>query len=269
MNVQTTINQINHNLNMLSSSKELGNSELLDQFQEVLNRFLKDTSQLNDEIKSEQTSINYQDEQAVQITETNFSPVSSEQFLSSNITLEEVPNDKQPQMNMYQSANLILENPYSSKSDRPTLQEFIQKTGVDHHKAVRIYYLGIENGQDYRNWEAIMGSGNPLSELKKANGQLLNSNINSIYADEKNYLKADRIIEQHGNIALYKTGNRGTELRLVTDTGLHKSIGSRSEVIIDTLDDYGLNAAVLSPLINKASELSASLADEMLAAINA
>jgi len=40
-------------------------------------------------------------------------------------------------------------------------------------------------------------------------------------------------------------------------------------VIVDTLDDYGLSAKVLSPLINKASEVKASLADEMLAAINA
>ena len=40
-------------------------------------------------------------------------------------------------------------------------------------------------------------------------------------------------------------------------------------VIVDTLDYYGLSAKVLSPLINKASEVKASLADEMLAAINA
>ncbi len=93
----------------------------------------------------------------------------------------------------------------AARRDKPNMAAFMNATGVDARTASSTLYGVIGSHDDYRDWNAIMASENPLASARAATGAMYDSGLPYSAADSK-ALPASAIKAQ----ALMATSNSPT-----------------------------------------------------------
>lgn len=142
----------------------------------------------------------------------------------------------------------------ANRDKRPNVAEFIQLTGADSETAIGALYGAVAGVTDYRNWDAILQSGDPLNATRQANAALFNSDL-PYQPREAFYPNANELIAQSGNYGWIKESNGYSRLWIMDSKGMAVSPQTLDAAnILRTSRDYGLDISALKDL---ASQLDA------------
>ena len=75
----------------------------------------------------------------------------------------------------FQTQNLLMDTQRESRESMPSFPEFMDATGLDFNDASEFLYGVIGSNADFRDWNKIMSSDNPLDATRAATRQLMNS----------------------------------------------------------------------------------------------
>lgn len=162
-----------------------------------------------------------------------------------------------------------------SRAHRPSVEEFMDATGLAFNDAASLVYVGTSGHADHRNWEKILVSSDPAKAASSANGQQFTSGVDwAPYRDDSSMMDPERIIGQSGNYALYRMSGRSGDnegyvtLQMVDAEGRRLSqAGVTSEQISRNAWLYGLDKGALNELVAMADTHNPSLAQAMRSAI--
>lgn len=112
--------------------------------------------------------------------------------------------------------NYLLDEAPLSSVNRPRISEFAGESGLSWFEAATLVSVGANGGADYRDWDKIMASPDPVRALSIANGQLFDSqevdwapNVSDSW-----YMKDDRVIARSGNYVIYEGADGRASLRM-------------------------------------------------------
>ena len=167
------------------------------------------------------------------------------------------------------TSSLLLNDPYQSEPHKPTPLEFSRQTGLSFNKSSDLITAASSYGHDYRNWEQIMASADPVSSLRKANNAVYNSDLNhSPYARSDQYISEKDVVAANGNFAIIEGQNGYKRLMLVAKDGLMLTqAGTHEDQIKANIERFGFNSSELAPLIAKVEQFDDVLAEEMRRAL--
>lgn len=150
---------------------------------------------------------------------------------------------------------------------RPTLAEFMDKSGADWQTSADIVAGVVGAQEDPRDWTAIMASANPLQSAREATGQMINSvehvEFNRTILDKLGYTRPDpsKTIASAGNFGVIDlgttpSGQPNLSISIVDALGqpVGPSLGWDAPSIVKAARDYNLS---LKPLADLADKLDA------------
>lgn len=94
--------------------------------------------------------------------------------------------------------DLSISNPFY-RPEKPSIKEFMDKTGASIDEAIDLIYGVIGSNADYRDWTKIMSSESPIEAARTATGQnyTLAPNIKSSGSDSGSLKPTDRRVNDH------------------------------------------------------------------------
>lgn len=150
---------------------------------------------------------------------------------------------------------------------RPTLAEFMDKSGADWQTSADIVAGVVGAQEDPRDWTAIMASSNPLQSAREATGQMINSvehvQFNRTILDKLGYTRPDtsKTVASAGNFAVIDKGSTPSgqpnlTVSIVDALGqpVGQDLGWDAPSIVKAARDYNLS---LKPLADLADKLDA------------
>ena len=165
----------------------------------------------------------------------------------------------------YRAMDLLTDNVDTSRSARPNVREFMDAAGASFQDAIDLLYGVIGTNVDYRDWEAIMASDNPIYAARAATGQLYNSSLTYEMVNDASYgtlafadelaaktLANETTLGKQDNFALH-TAEDTSSLVAVSSSGLLlRGAGSSQEQIERTAWLFGFSTEGLGALAEKA-----------------
>ena len=165
----------------------------------------------------------------------------------------------------YRSLDLVTDSLDRSRVARPNMREFMDATGANSQDASELLYGVIGSNGDYRDWDAIMASDNPIDAARAATAQLYNSNLTYEMVNDPSYgtddyaevlaassLSEETTLGKQGNFALHSSEDT-TSLMAVSSSGLMlRGAGSSQEQIERTAWLFGFSTEGLGSLSSKA-----------------
>lgn len=130
-------------------------------------------------------------------------------------------------------------------ASRPSVKEFMDKTGVDVTTASSVLYSVAGANRDLRDWSAIMASADPLSSARASAA----AQYNTTTATTAIAPAADRVLARSGNFAVLKdeTGSSSGILSLVDHEGkLLRQLPDNPATILAAARDYGFDVRDLA-----------------------
>lgn len=126
--------------------------------------------------------------------------------------------------------NYLLDEAPLSSVNRPRISEFAGESGLSWFEAATLVSVGANGGADYRDWDKIMASPDPVRALSRANDQLFDSqevdwapNVSDSW-----YMKDNQVIARSGNYVIYQGADGQASLRMVD--GSDRLLGSAGVV---------------------------------------
>lgn len=133
---------------------------------------------------------------------------------------------------------------------KPRVAEFMQATGCDASTASNLLYGVVSGSTDFRDWNAIMASTDPVLSARQATGALYNSDLP--YSDGHGFKPAaSEILATEGNFAWLKVNNRESLWLMDKQGEALRQVALSAPEILRTSRDYGLNPADLAPLADQ------------------
>ncbi|XOY56700.1 MAG: hypothetical protein ACMUJK_02900 [Rhodobacterales bacterium] len=174
----------------------------------------------------------------------------------------------------FMAMDLVGADPDQSHHTIPNMKEFMDITGVSFADASEILYGVIGSNGDYRDWDAIMATDNPLDAARAATAQQFNSNLPYELRGDESFgtsefvevlasktLTEEATLGQQGNFAIRATGE-SSYLTTVSSSGLLlRDAGSSKEQIERTAWLFGFSTVGLGSLADKAQ--TAALKDAL------
>lgn len=157
----------------------------------------------------------------------------------------------------------------TARSARPSLKEFMDKTGASVEDASEIVYGVIGSNTDTRNWSAIMASTDPVTMARQATGVMYNQTTMAVTRVDVANSTTDQptVIAKSGNFALSKTvdgdGNVNYQgLGLVDGQGgMLRALSASPTEIQRQAWLFGFDTAPLQQLVEPAKSMSQPLSD--------
>lgn len=141
-------------------------------------------------------------------------------------------------------------NHETRQQGKPNVAEFMQATGSDASTASQLLYGVVSGATDFRNWDAIMSSNDPVLAARQATGALYNSDLP--YSDGQGIKpSASEIIAAEGNFAWLKIDNRESLWLMDKQGEALRQVAMSAPEILRATRDYGLNPADLAPLADQ------------------
>ncbi len=135
-------------------------------------------------------------------------------------------------------------------SGKPDTATFMRATGADFSTASSLLYGVVGSNTDYRDWNAIMASGDPVQAARQATGALYNSDLP--YTSDNGFKPSDaQTVAASGNFAwlnvdqregLWIMNNHGEALR---------QLPASAPDILRAARDFGLDTAELATLADQ------------------
>lgn len=133
---------------------------------------------------------------------------------------------------------------------KPRVAEFMQATGCDSSTASNLLYGVVSGGTDFRDWNAIMASADPVLAARQATGALYNSDLP--YSDGHGFKPTAReTLAAEGNFAWVKVNNRESLWLMNKQGEALRQVALSAPEILRTSRDYGLDPADLAPLADQ------------------
>ena len=261
INLQT----IQTSLLEIQKNAEFNDPYLGEKFSAIIDEFLKlaNISQsMSNETASEQqeamgnnSSVDpMQVDQVNKVNELNISTNEMIDKLSDTPVMKKVIIDN--------STSFILNDPYASRKFRPTPDAFAKVTDISPPEAFSLIQAAISSGRDFRNWEKIMSSVDPVASLRRANNEVYNSNLNhSLNEPDKNYIGSRDVVARSGNFAVISNDKGYQRLMLVAKDGLMlDEAGPNGNTIVEKSQRFGFDVNELKAIIPIMRQNNASLA---------
>jgi hypothetical protein len=162
-------------------------------------------------------------------------------------------------------SNLLTSDWLSWKS-RPSLKEFVDKTGINSYDAVQLVYGVVGSNTDIRDWSAIMSSNDPLTSARQATAQMYGLPNPPVNPSGTYMSSSDTVGKPAGNFAVRLQTDPVTNA--VTDSGLKmvdnkglilRDAGSTSAEIAKNAWLFGFDTSPLTKLSNAAATVSTDL----------
>jgi|GEM_PF-3262196 len=133
---------------------------------------------------------------------------------------------------------------------RPSLAEFMTRTGAGVQESVQALYGSTGSNQDYRDWTKIMASSDPLLAARQASNALYNSDIAYAPSDGA---KADptNTIARSGNFAWLDINGQKGLYAVDSQGGVLRSVNMEASSILRAAEDFGLNPSDLNGLADQ------------------
>lgn len=137
----------------------------------------------------------------------------------------------------------------SSAVGKPSTAEFMAKTGVDSETAASVLYGVIGSNKDYRDWEAIMTSADPLADARASTAALYTGNLPYAPADAHTPNQST-ILAQAGPFAfIQESTTRPPALYLLDSQGnILRPAGYNPPDILRNIRDFGFDVAQLADI---------------------
>ena len=133
---------------------------------------------------------------------------------------------------------------------KPDIAQFKQATGCDFATASSLLYGVVGSNEDYRDWNAIMASADPVQAARQATGALYNSDLP--YSDGDGF-KPDskQTIATSGNFAWLKVEEREGLWLLNSQGEALRQVHFSAPEILRATREFGLDPADLSSLADQ------------------
>jgi hypothetical protein len=137
----------------------------------------------------------------------------------------------------------------SSATGRPSTAEFMAKTGVDNETASSVLYGVIGSNKDYRDWDAIMASADPLADARASTAAMYTGNLPYAPADAHTATQ-NNILAQAGPFAFIQgSGTRPPALYLLDSHGnILRPAGYNPPDILRNIRDFGFDITQLADI---------------------
>jgi len=135
-------------------------------------------------------------------------------------------------------------------SGKPDTATFMKATGADFSTASSLLYGVIGSNTDYRDWNAIMASGDPVQAARQATGALYNSDLP--YTSGNGFKPSDaQTVAASGNFAWLKVDQR-EGLWIMNNQGeALRQVPTSAPDILRAARDFGLDTANLATLADQ------------------
>lgn len=133
---------------------------------------------------------------------------------------------------------------------KPDIAQFKQATGCDFATASSLLYGVVGSNDDFRDWNAIMASADPVLAARQATGALYNSDLP--YSDSDSF-KPDskQTIAAAGNFAWLKVEGREGLWLMNSQGGALRQVHFSAPEVLRASREFGLNPADLSSLADQ------------------
>ncbi len=135
-------------------------------------------------------------------------------------------------------------------SGKPDTATFMKATGADFSTASSLLYGVVGSNTDYRDWNAIMASGDPVLAARQATGALYNSDLP--YTSGNGFKpSAAQTVAASGNFAWLKVDQR-EGLWIMNNQGeALRQLPASAPDILRAARDFGLDTAELATLADQ------------------
>ena len=133
----------------------------------------------------------------------------------------------------FQTQNLLMDTQRESRESMPSFPEFMDATGLDFNDASEFLYGVIGSNADFRDWNKIMASDNPLDATRAATRQLMNSDKEYAMVNHVDYgtvkfeetlaassLSSKTVVSQMDNFAKVGANEATSQTWAVSSSGL-------------------------------------------------
>jgi hypothetical protein len=166
----------------------------------------------------------------------------------------------------------LLTDADSARNARPSIKEFMDKTGASFEDTSELIYGVIGSNTDTRNWSTIMNSDDPVTMARQATGLMYNQP--TTLADKtNNSSESMKILAQSGNFTLNQQqdeeGNVTYQGIGLSDSkgNLLRAVGSSAEQIQRNAWLFGFDTQQLQGLIEPAKNISNDIATAISTAL--
>lgn len=135
----------------------------------------------------------------------------------------------------------------AARSSMPNIREFMQATGADISTASSTLYGVIGSNTDFRDWDAIMASDNPLASARAATGAMYGSDL-PFNAPDAHALSADAIKVQSGHFAWAEVDGRQNMWLLDSHNAPLRQLSLSAPTLLAAARDFGFDTAPLAQL---------------------
>lgn len=160
----------------------------------------------------------------------------------------------------------LLDEPWASRAHKPNVREFMDATGADVKTASELLSTASTGAGDYRDWQKIMESSDPLAAARQATGQFYNSDLNYMLPGyETSIVLEDRVLAKTQNFAIYKKpATDDFDLIVTAKNGLRLEVlPADAPAIRSVVEKYGFNSGEISQLATTMEGLDTDFAMEM------
>ena len=135
-------------------------------------------------------------------------------------------------------------------SGKPDTATFMRATGADFSTASSLLYGVVGSNTDYRDWNAIMASGDPVQAARQATGALYNSDLP--YTSGNGFKpSAAQTVAASGNFAWLKVDQREGLWVMNNQGEALRQLPASAPDILRTARDFGLDTADLDTLADQ------------------
>ena len=135
-------------------------------------------------------------------------------------------------------------------SGKPDTATFMRATGADFSTASSLLYGVVGSNTDYRDWNAIMASGDPVQAARQATGALYNSDLP--YTSGNGFKpSAAQTVAASGNFAWLKVDQREGLWVMNNQGEALRQLPASAPDILRAARDFGLDTADLDTLADQ------------------
>ena len=135
-------------------------------------------------------------------------------------------------------------------SGKPDTATFMRATGADFSTASSLLYGVVGSNTDYRDWNAIMASGDPVQAARQATGALYNSDLP--YTSGNGFKpSAAQTVAASGNFAWLKVDQREGLWVMNNQGEALRQLPASAPDILRAARDFGLDTAELATLADQ------------------
>lgn len=133
---------------------------------------------------------------------------------------------------------------------KPDTAQFMRATGCDFATASSLLYGVVGSNEDYRNWDAIMASADPVQSARQATGALYNSDLP--YTDGSGFKPdSQQTLATSGNFAWLRVEEREGLWLLNNQGEALRQVHFSAPEILRATREFGLDPADLSSLADQ------------------